>query len=380
MPAGPHSEFEQPFIDMLRVAGGLKSAAVEAAFRAVPRHLFIERYYAGGKRPRLIHLDPRRPTRHQLQKIYFDSPLLSHRNPPSSTSQPSLVAGMLEALDVRPGSRVMEIGAGTGWNAGLIAHLASPRGRVDTIDIQAEVARLARRHLRLAGSRNARVHTGDGARGLPGRAPFDRIVTTVTVPEVFPAWIDQLKPGGILLATLAALPGESDCLLTRFHRRRDHLAGDVVMLPGFMLFTGRHAVQPPPKQLLESLRERGSFKPSPPWKPWQEYLRRQRLVDIAFFATLEGMSFRSVGPGSWLFSGPDLEGTCLVTPDGCEAMGSSDAWERLCEVFRGWIDLGAPSRQQCTIEVWPPEVVKRAPRKGWLLRRPQSQMIVRLRR
>ncbi|MBT4611505.1 MAG: methyltransferase domain-containing protein [Gemmatimonadetes bacterium] len=377
----PYDEFEQPFLDMLRVAGGVRTPAVEAAFRAVPRHLFVERYYTFGKRRRLVHVAPLRPTRHQLRSIYADEALVSHLNPPSSTSQPSLVAGMLEALNVERGNRVLEIGAGTGWNAGLLGHLVGPKGRVDTMDIQSRIAALARSHLKLAKARNVTVHRADATGGLPPQAPFDRIVTTVAVPEIFPAWRDQLKVGGILVATLAAIPGDCYCLLTRLIRRKDHLAGHVFMLPGFMLFTGHHGVEPLSKserdRLLERMREGGSNRPAAPWSLWRKYLHQHRLVDIVFFATLGGMSCHTIRPNWWLLSGSGLEGSCLITLEGCEIFGPADAWDRLCDLYREWVNLGAPSRQRCKIEIWPAAADKRAPRGGWLVRRPESQMLVR---
>ena len=156
----------ESFIRMLRATKRLESRRLERAFRAAPRHWFVDRMHAHSKRPRFIDVNRSRPTRRHLERIYSDEALVTHRDPPSSTSQPSLVAFMLEALDVRAGARVLEIGAGTGWNAALMAHLVGPSGSVVSVDIQADVARCARRHIKRAGVANVTVATGDGAVGM----------------------------------------------------------------------------------------------------------------------------------------------------------------------------------------------------------------------
>ena len=105
---------------MIIAAHGATSKSVIEAFRAVPRHLFVDQYYRIGKTWRLIRVDPQHPTGAQLKTIYSDVALASHQRygqGTSSTSQPSLVAHMLEELQISPGMLILEIGAGTGWNA-----------------------------------------------------------------------------------------------------------------------------------------------------------------------------------------------------------------------------------------------------------------------
>ncbi|MGH3915985.1 MAG: methyltransferase domain-containing protein [Pseudonocardiaceae bacterium] len=118
------------------------------------------------------------------------------RFPSSSCSAPSIVAEMLEALDVRPGQSVLEIGTGTGWNAALLAHRVGAHGRVDTIEVDPDVAEQARRALAKAGY-PALVVTGDGLAGYPAGALYDRVICTASIRELVPrAWLDQLRPGG----------------------------------------------------------------------------------------------------------------------------------------------------------------------------------------
>ncbi|MGH3874601.1 MAG: methyltransferase, FxLD system [Pseudonocardiaceae bacterium] len=173
-------------VDRLRSNRLLSTTSVEAAMRAIPRHLFVSDA--------------------TVERAYSDENIVTHRDAGgvavSSASAPGVVAGMLEQLDVAPGDRVLEIGAGTGYNAALLAHLVGPAGRVTTIDIDSEVVRGARECLANAGCPDVPVFCGDGEFGYPDHAPYDRIVVTAGAWDLPPAWVDQLAPGGRLVVPL----------------------------------------------------------------------------------------------------------------------------------------------------------------------------------
>lgn len=121
------------------------------------------------------------------------------RFPSSSGSQPSLVADMLDALDVRPGHAVLEIGTGTGWNAALLCRRVGEHRRVTTIEVDGRLADSAAKALYGTGYA-PNVITGDGLLGDPTGAPFDRIISTAAIREVVPpAWLTQLRRGGRLV-------------------------------------------------------------------------------------------------------------------------------------------------------------------------------------
>ncbi|MBL1080622.1 methyltransferase domain-containing protein [Streptomyces actinomycinicus] len=178
------------------------------AFAAVPRHLFVPYYYVAGpggyERRWGESRDPRARER-WVRGAYEDVPLATRLRDGellSSSSQPSLMARMLTALDVEDGDRVLEVGAGTGYNAALLAHRLGDDGLVTTVDLDPEITESARRHLSEAGFHPV-VVTGDGARGVPERAPFDRIIATCELPTVPRAWLAQCRPGARILTPLA---------------------------------------------------------------------------------------------------------------------------------------------------------------------------------
>ncbi|WKE71651.1 methyltransferase domain-containing protein [Streptomyces sp. WP-1] len=193
-------------------------------FARVPRHLFVPYYFAAGPRGYERRWgespDPRARAR-WVRGAYADEPLATRLRDGellSSSSRPSLMARILAALDVEDGDRVLEVGAGTGYNAALLARRLGDDGLVTSVELEPEITESARAHLAAAGHHPV-VVTGDGARGVPGRAPFDRIIATCALPTVPRAWLTQCRPGARVLLPLAT------GLLTLAVRDAEHAEG-----------------------------------------------------------------------------------------------------------------------------------------------------------
>ena len=155
------------------------------------------------------------------------------------TTQPSLVARMVEALELRGGERVLEIGTGYGWQTALLARLAAEVWSIERWD---DVAATARRHLRRAGAMNAEVVAGDGSEGLPLQGPFDAILVSAAFPRVPPPLAEQLVDGGRLVQPIG--PGGSEEVVL-FRKRGGGLhAARTVTGAHFVRLVGRYGYSP----------------------------------------------------------------------------------------------------------------------------------------
>ena len=170
-----------------------------------------------------------------VEAVYTDQAIVTKQTASglglSSSSQPGIMAEMLEELRLEPGQRVLEIGAGTGYNAALIQRIVGDEGRVTTVDIDPETATRARRGLR--GTR-VKVVTGDGRDGHEPGAPYDRVIVTASASEIPRAWLEQLKPGGLLEVPLRLGGSGGLQLIPTLRREGERLRSISVVAGGFM--------------------------------------------------------------------------------------------------------------------------------------------------
>ena len=153
---------------------GIRDERVLAAMNKVPRHEFVSPQNWG--------------------EAYADRPVAIPEQ--QTTSQPYMIAAMIQAAQIKAEDRVLEIGAGSGYQTALLAELAS---QVFAVERHASLAEAARNTLERLGYRNARVITGDGSLGFAEAAPYDAIVVSAAAPRIPPALTEQLAPGGRLL-------------------------------------------------------------------------------------------------------------------------------------------------------------------------------------
>lgn len=183
------------------------SERVLAAMKSVPRHLFV-------------------PVREQGD-AYIDTPLPIGRG--QTISAPHMVAIMCDLLDIRDGMNVLEIGAGSGYHAAVMAVLAGS-GHIYTVERIESLALSARENLKKARIENVTVIVEDGTLGLPGFAPYDRISVAAASPEILETLTDQLKTGGKLIIPVGKTYQEL-YLVTKTNGLKREAKGGVVFVP-----------------------------------------------------------------------------------------------------------------------------------------------------
>lgn len=194
--------------------GYIKSDEVKKAFLRVPREAFV--------------LDSLK------MRAYIDTPLEIGKG--QTISAPHMVAIMCEALDVKKGQKILEIGAGFGYHAAIVSHLVGKKGHVYTIERFEKLAKGAQENLRKTGITNVTVEVGDGSEGFEKHKPYDRIYVTCAAPGVPQPLINQLKDSGKLLIPV----GKMFCELKLIEKKGEDILSKDLGGCVFVPLVGKH--------------------------------------------------------------------------------------------------------------------------------------------
>lgn len=345
----------QRMVDRLIAEGSLWSVPVIQAFRQTPRHRFLDRVFLyQRKRSQWRELRTTDPGDIELKVIYSDRALVTRLTladstgvtaPVSSSSQPSLMAEMLEDLRIDAGHKVLEVGAGTGYNAALMACLVGTSGKVSSVEVDRETLADAWVHLRAFPDRAVTLEHADGRQGFAADARYDRIMVTASTPDLEPAWLEQLTDDGLLLAPISFGPGLS------------YLARGTVRDGVF------HGRLTRPAYFMPLRPEAGGLArwsgPSPPSNgqalpaPWADWFGRNRprlnwshfSYALAFYGWLRGLEVSHHGDerGVGFFGVHDASGAgCYLGLQEWRVLDGNAGRDLAWQLWRAFLDAGGP--------------------------------------
>ncbi len=353
--------------------GDLHSPQWKSAVCAVPRHEFIPHYYRHDTTTRPATWQPVTPTDSSevqawLELVYSDTTLITAvadyaergvQIPVSSSSKPDLMVRMLEELDVTDRDRVLEIGTGTGYNAALLSHRLGSQN-VFSVDVDPALIAAARPRLARLGY-HPTLAAVDGAAGLAEHAPYTRIIATCSVPAIPAAWIEQLTPGGRILADVEGPLGAGN--LVALHKP----SAAPVVAGRFLPWWGRFMrLRPQAGPTVGAPRPRRA-----PEEP-QSVITAVDPAELDTEFRFQAQLFLPSGTVQSLAPSPDLTrpiATCLVTPDGswCEVDrdprpdgrykltfgGPQPLWDGVQAAWQQWTRHGRPAWSQFGLTATP---------------------------
>jgi len=361
---------QQDLVATLNAAGKVPTAW-SAAFAAVDRGAFVPaRMWCDDKHGQLRPVDRGTAPDRWAAAVYSDIPIATQLDDgriswpnvsalvTSSASQPSVVLAMLDALDVQPDNTVLEIGAGTGYNAALLAHRLGD-DRVTTVELDPVLAEQAKLSLTSAGA-NLNVVHADGTDGYPAQAPYDRVISTaaVVIGHVPYAWVGQTRPDGRII-TPAGTAFRNGELLTLTVHDGGTATGRIVDNASFMRLRDQ-------RMPLGAARLSTMVDQSPATTESSTAIPPGDLVfddDCAFLAGLllpgvqSSVWWDDDHPGTFevLLFDVASESAATAVADGdrfpVRQYGSRRLWDEAEAAHAWWIEHGRPTRRQFGLTV-----------------------------
>ena len=367
------------------------SEATQRAYLETPRHKFVRRYRQWGVKEWSEVTEAN--LEEHLATLYSDRPLVlfgdDDNDVPSTISQPSFVLRMLDMLQLEPGQKVFELGAGSGWNAALMGNLVAPEGSVYSLELIPDVAQTASATMEALGIKNVNVIEGDAGEGYAAGAPYDRAIFTAGAYDLPHAFFEQIKEGGLLLVVIKSEGGGDTLFLLR--KTEEHFESMESMPCGFVQMKGKYQLDHLKPIPHEELPEWSELKDKPIHRrrfwwggkgkldfPW-------RTMGIRSFLSITEPSFRAFkeekqedqARESHYFGLWDQEKSSLTIAkdDFLLSYGNAIAEEQLLKALKGWVKLGMPSAASFSLKIYPIDFSLMASENEWIVKRKESQFL-----
>jgi protein-L-isoaspartate(D-aspartate) O-methyltransferase len=331
------AEDRDKMVSELVANGNITDPRWEAAFRAVPRHLFVPRFYSNDQHGSSV-VDPSSGDQ-WLSSVYSDIHLVTTEDVRSSSTAPSLMASMLQALELTGDERVLEIGTGTGYNAALLSERLGA-DQVVSVDVDPDLVALARERLELAGY-GPLVAAADGVIGYTDAGPYDAVIATCRLDYIPAAWLHQLRPGGVIVTPLGA-----GVAVLRKAATGDGAAGQ--FLPNAAYFMPlRHQPEPTVIGELIQLALNGVGAS----RPYRFDTSIYRDNEARFWLDLTNPDVRAMTvEGVSVIFHPD--GSWARLTDGLAVQGGPGAvWDEVEAAHDDWLAANRPAREQYRLTV-----------------------------
>lgn len=362
--------YAEALVAALKQEGSLSQPLVEAAFRSVPRHVFLDSFLRRERREGTWQVQEIRPSSFPspdawLQAVYVNEALTTAYSPEgmaiSSSSSPDAIACMLEASELERGLCVLEIGTGTGYNAALLASIVGSQGHVWTVEVDADLAQSAVRRLRSVAGSRVSVQVGNGLEGYAPGALYDRILATGSTRTIPLPWLEQIRPGGIILMNLIGEMGA--CMFLKLVKQETRLAAGGRFLSRSEFMELHEAGSYPHRRgalvgyyLAREVSMRATFSRA----DFDLSVLWERTLDFALQLAFPQMSFASAyaNPPCPCLIDRASDTMLLLRPTGgeefqVEVRGDPQVWEQVKVTYHQWIACGRPDVTAYHVQVDP---------------------------